>query len=77
MGICDRRWYRLELYGDRFKFSNLFPFVEEVGFAPCEFRSGREKTWEGVWPGWWVWGRVRDKMRVKVYILGNYLLACS
>ena len=51
MGICDRRWYRLELYGDRFRLSNLFPFVEEVGFAPCEFRSGREKTWEGAWPG--------------------------
>ena len=51
MGICDRRWWRLELYGDRFKFSNLFPFVEEVGLAPCEFKSGREKAWEGVWPG--------------------------
>jgi hypothetical protein len=61
------------LYGDRLRFSNRFPFVEEVGFVPCEFRSGREKTCEGVCPGWWVWGSVRDKMRVKVYILGSYL----
>jgi hypothetical protein len=34
-------------------------------------RFGKEKTWEGVWPGWWFCGSVKDRISVRVYIFGS------